>query len=743
MKKAVKIPLIVVGSLVGLLLVAWLLVSPITKSYIEKHDKELIGRELTIGKLWVNVLTGTVKINDLTLYEDDGVTPFVSLNHFDTQIKLRDLLNNRLWVKHALLSGLKVHIEQDRTWFNFSSMVEHFATDKPKQQKKSKFGLVFNDINIERSFFRYDDLDIGSEFNLRDLAIRIPYVDLSNMKTQVGLDFCLSDSASLHTDVHLSENAEEYFVNLKLNGLGIDIFEPYLQQTLAVDSLAGRLSLDVAAEGRTEHVLDFDLNGDLSLTDISFQDTLGHTLGHIGTMLAKIERFNLEQNVLALSSLHLSGLQTSYIINADSTTNYDLFLGHTHHRDTTVFEKVIDTVAAQIEQVQERKAFTFRINELKMDGMDIEYQDYTIPDTFRYELADISLLSKNFTLRGDNSVSVGALLNRVGKLHLVWHGNFKGLENHNLTLMLSNVKLNDFSPYSLRMFGYPLNDGTLSFNSQNKIEAGNLTGLNKLQIAAPSVGSKRKDLDPQYNNIPLKLGFYLLTDKNNNVSIDLPISGNLNDPKFSYGKTLLKVFGNLLVKVVTSPFRLFADDDIQYIPFSLLRSDFSAEEYAMIDQMANTLYTQPNLSVILEERVNYEETLQQLCNMQLQRDYYLSKHPEIDMTGIDFLTNEEIQSIKLNDRGLCDYAAQYSEKHKLNSKKDVASVAYAQYHEKSEDLLNNLMDSRNAVLTNYLTNIKGLTAERVSVSKAEGATLKTFKKSTRYELHVVMHEDME
>ena len=113
------------------------------------------------------------------------------------------------------------------------------------------------------------------------------------------------------------------------------------------------------------------------------------------------------------------------------------------------------------------------------------------------------------------------------------------------------------------------------------------------------------------------------------------------------------------------------------------------------------------------------------------------------MTGIDFLTNEEIQSIKLNDRGLCDYAAQYSEKQKLNSKKDVASVAYAQYHEKSEDLLNNLMDSRNAVLTNYLTNIKGLTAERVSVSKAEGATLKTFKKSTRYELHVVMHEDME
>ena len=131
MKKAIKIPLIVLGSILALLLAAVLLVSPIAKWYIEKHDKELIGRELTIGKLWVNVVSGTVKINDLTLYEDDAKTSFVSFDHFDTRIKVWDLLDNRLWVKHALLSGLKVNIEQDRTWFNFDSMVQHFASDEP------------------------------------------------------------------------------------------------------------------------------------------------------------------------------------------------------------------------------------------------------------------------------------------------------------------------------------------------------------------------------------------------------------------------------------------------------------------------------------------------------------------------------------------------------------------------------------------------------------------------------------
>ena len=96
MKKGLKITLLVLGVIVVLLLLVLVFAGPIAKWYVEKHDKELIGRELTIGKLWVNVFSGTAKINDLTLYEDDGTTPFVSFDHFDTNIKLRDLLDNRL-----------------------------------------------------------------------------------------------------------------------------------------------------------------------------------------------------------------------------------------------------------------------------------------------------------------------------------------------------------------------------------------------------------------------------------------------------------------------------------------------------------------------------------------------------------------------------------------------------------------------------------------------------------------------
>ena len=481
--------------------------------------------------------------------------------------------------------------------------------------------------------------------------------------------------------------------------------------------------------------------GDIVLSDLSLCDDGGYRLGHIDSIWTDIGRFNLNQNVLDLDRLKISGVRTAYIVNADSTTNFDLFLGHVYHRDTTVFEKVIDTVASAIEEVQDRETLVIGIKQLQVDKINLEYQDHTLPDPFIYEISDISITSNNFTLTGDNAVHLDALLNNVGKLRMQWQGDVHGLENHDLTLMLSNVKLTDFSPYVQQMFGFPLEDGTLSFRSQNKIVNGNLEGINKLQLASPTVGKRMKNFEPQYQKIPLRLGIYLLTDKDHNVSIDLPISGNLNDPQFSYGKALLKVLGNLLVKVVTTPFRLFSDDDVQYVPFDLLHPDFNADEYTMLDDVASTISLHPDLSVEFEQCVNYEETLQRLCNLQLQRDYYISQHPEVDSTGIDFLTNEAIQAIKLNDKGLCDYAVQFSEREKLSSKRDVASVAYAVYHEKSKAIISRLMDRRNALLTNYMLNTKGLNNNQISVTKMDEALLETYNKASRYEVRLLNDEE--
>ena len=154
---------------------ALLLAGPIAKFYIQKHDTELVGREITIDKLRVNPFAGKVKLEGFTLYEDDGQHAFVQIGEFKTNIKLRDLLHRQLTVQMLQLSGLKVNVEQNRTWFNFNSMIDFFASSEPKEEKDespSDFGVTLYNILVDKSFIRYADVAMGSEFLLNDISVK-------------------------------------------------------------------------------------------------------------------------------------------------------------------------------------------------------------------------------------------------------------------------------------------------------------------------------------------------------------------------------------------------------------------------------------------------------------------------------------------------------------------------------------------------------------------------------------------
>lgn len=739
MKKTVKIIGFSLGGVLLLVVLALFLVSPIAKSYIQKHDKELIGREITIEKLRVNALFGKVKIQDMVVYEDDDVSPFLRLDKFETKIKLRDLLHSQLTVKRVLFSGLKLVIEQQRTLFNFSSIIDHFKSDEPKPEKEgSNFGVLLQNIEFEHGIIRYEDLEVGSEFLLSNLAIRIPTIDLTTLKTDVGLELQIGDSCVLNTKFSLSENAENYLVDLKINDFPLSSVEPYLKQSLAVDSLRGRANIDLQIQGNTEHIIDFDLKGGVAMRDLSIQDSEGYRLGFIDTVYAGIQKFNMHDNFLDLNRLYLSGLHSEYITHPNHSTNFDIVMGkHKSYSDTTLMEKLGDTIATEYAEVQERKPLKILVEDLCLDNIGLLYADSTLPAPFQYEVSDLKMTANNFKLDGMNTVRMQALLNRSGKLDVVWKGDLNGLDNHNLTLMLSNLKFTDFSPYSIQMFGFPLEKGTLSFHSQNVVTNGNLTGLNKVQIANPQVGDKWKDVEPQMGRIPLKLGFYLLTDKDDKLHLELPISGNLNDPEFSYWKAAMKVLGNLVVKVVTAPFRLLSSDDgSQYLHFDLLQPDFTAEEYHQIDNIAEIMNDKPELSITLNQKVNLNESKLRFSELMLQRDYYLSQHPEIDSSGIDFLTNEAIRAIRLTDKSLYEYASRYSDHGQVSSKKELEAVALAQYSEKADGLIRRLMNRRNELLLGYLTNAKGLDVSRVAVQTPDDESMADYKKECRYEIVV-------
>ena len=184
---------------------------------------------------------------------------------------------------------------------------------------------------------------------------------------------------------------------------------------------------------------------------------------------------------------------------------------------------------------------------------------------------------------------------------------------------------------------------------------------------------------------------------------------------------------------------LSGDDEVQYFEYDMLHFDFTALEYSQIDDLAATMMEKPDLSLTLEQRINYNEVIQALCNIQLQRDYYRSQHPELQTTGMDFLTNEEIRSIKLNDKGLMEYASKYAEEgNAVQTKQDVEAIALKLFGDKSDELLTRMIERKNTKLMTYLTATKGVPASRITINAPSVEAMKDYNKACRYEIHVGM-----
>ena len=88
MKKWIKVLVIVLASIIALILLVAILISPIAKSYIEKNDKELLGREITIDKFKLNIFNGSLRIEKLNILEKDNKTKFVSVDTFKFNMKI-------------------------------------------------------------------------------------------------------------------------------------------------------------------------------------------------------------------------------------------------------------------------------------------------------------------------------------------------------------------------------------------------------------------------------------------------------------------------------------------------------------------------------------------------------------------------------------------------------------------------------------------------------------------------------
>ncbi len=163
------------------------------------------------------------------------------------------------------------------------------------------------------------------------------------------------------------------------------------------------------------------------------------------------------------------------------------------------------------------------------------------------------------------------------------------------------LELPPLSPYSIKYAGYGIQRGKLSMDVRYEVlPDGQLTATNKLVLNQLTFGDK---VEGAPNSLPVKLAVALLADRNGVIDVDLPISGSLNDPKFSLAPLIFKVIVNLIVKAVTAPFTLLAHalggggEDFSVVPFEPGAAVLSVQARQSLDKVAQALTDRPSLKL--------------------------------------------------------------------------------------------------------------------------------------------------
>lgn len=642
MKKTLKIIRITVIILAVAIVVVFLFGSLfggcVAKNYLNSHGQELIGRQIKVEHVAINLFSGHVGVHSLTLMEDNAVDQFAGLDTLDVAVSLLRLPGRTVHLRHLTLTGLSVNLVQDSGRMNFQSIIDHFAQDSTSADREpdpspSPWVVSLHNIRLAGGRAQYTDLRHKTRSGLHDLNLFVPdFVVGGQGSTDAGLTVQLTKGGTLKANATWDAQTQGFTADLTLTGMLLDQLKDFGMNLDFVQRIDGELGLKAHVAGNLQQAMDMDISGKVEVDGLDLIDNTSASVASLNHLGVALNRLVLSQNLYDIGSIELDGLKLRYELFADSTNTFSRLFAKAKEVSSDGATEVEQQTAADstaADPTLKPSPLQLHLGKLELCHMDFTYADHTLPDEFRFPVTDIRITAENISTAGTNRAKVFANLPGGGVLLANWEGNLPDWkQSQSLRLDVRNLHLESLSPYTVAYFGMPFAEGIFSFSSLNTIRNSQLSGENRVDIYKPSFGEHRKDVRAKLK-LPVKAALYILKDKDDKVMLEVPIKGNVDSPEFDYMKLIWKTLGNLVVKVATSPARILSGlgngSDRMFIAIDNQEPDFSGEQLYQIDRLAGVVKTDTAYRLQLQLHTRPTEDSTALRNQEI-RNSILQKY---------------------------------------------------------------------------------------------------------------------
>lgn len=427
-------------------------------------------------------------------------------------------------------------------------------------------------------------------------------------------------------------------LQVQVRGIEIAPFQPYFTSKVRVNvtggtiSTTGKLAL-TSAEKKEMKVI---YEGGVSVANFSSIDKVS------GEDILKVESLSLDglnaaYNPLSidLKGVSLANFYARVMVSPEGKINLQEMFAAGEPKTEVKPGPTLQEPKAGLPAEKEGSSKNIRINQVTLQGGKIDFIDKSVKPEFSTNLSEMTGRVSGLSAEANTTADVELLakLNDYAPLEIT--GKINPLSDNffvDLKARIKDLDLSPASPYSGKYAGYTIEKGKLSFDLKYVIVNRKLNSQNNIFIDQFTFGEKVNS--PQATSLPVRLAVALLKDRNGEIKLDLPVTGSLDDPKFSVWKIILKILVNLIAKAATSPFALLGavfggGEELSYVEFDYGSTVITEPNMKKLDVVSRALHDRPSLRMDIEGHVDMEKDKEGLKQLFFSRKLKAQKLNEL------------------------------------------------------------------------------------------------------------------
>jgi uncharacterized protein involved in outer membrane biogenesis len=465
-------------------------------------------------------------------------------------------------------------------------------------------------------------------------------LDLSNFDSlnkspfNLKLDTGLGKQGKLTAEGEVNLAPVRAKLNVTTRDIDLRVAQSYVTPFIRLEVRSGMLNTDLAVDLKSTEPLALGITGKAQVDQLHTLDTLK------SRDFVKWERVNVEGlnfqlgDSLSIASINLEQPYARFVIADDRTTNIDDLLIPQPADSTPAAAKTKATASAG-------KPMGIHIGEVNINNGSANFADFSLTPNFATAVQQLN--GKIGTL--DNRQDKPAPVDIKGKVDRYAPVTIKGalnpfnpLASLDIATSFKRVELTTLTPYSGKFAGYRIRKGRLNLDLHYLITKGQLKAENKVVVEQLQLGEKVDS--PDAVNLPLKLAIALLKDVDGKISIELPVTGDLNNPQFSVMPIVWQTLRNLVVKAAAAPFKFIGglisgggSEDLGTVSFAAGSDELSSDAQASLDKLAAALKARPALRLEIEGTSAEASDGPLIAQQRLEREYQSTYYKILQRRG--------------------------------------------------------------------------------------------------------------